>query len=124
MRTSSTSGTPPASPTATARRSELLEFARELAGHLIDRGAKLLVVACNSATAAALPALAEELGGKVPVVAVVGPRPGSPRRPRATGEVGLLATPATVASGAYERALAAAAPQAELTPWPPPSSPR
>ena len=36
---------------------ELLGFARELAGILLDRGAKLLVVACNSATAAALPAL-------------------------------------------------------------------
>jgi glutamate racemase len=37
---------------------ELLGFARELAGVLLDRGAKLLVVACNSATAAALPAAA------------------------------------------------------------------
>ena len=40
---------------------ELLDFARELAAILVERGAKLLVVACNSATAAALPALREEL---------------------------------------------------------------
>ena len=40
---------------------QLAEFARELAGILLDRGAKLLVVACNSATAAALPALRDEL---------------------------------------------------------------
>src|SRR5215204_4380111 len=66
---------------------ELLEFARELAGILLDRGAKLLVVACNSATAAAA---------------------------TVNGRVGLIATPATVASGAYARALAEAAPQAEL----------
>ena len=52
---------------------ELLEFARELAGILLDRGAKLLVVACNSATAAALPALREELEARVPVVGVVTP---------------------------------------------------
>jgi glutamate racemase len=45
---------------------ELLRFARELAGILLERGAKLLVVACNSATAAALPALREELEGACP----------------------------------------------------------
>src|SRR3954463_6616389 len=47
---------------------ELLGFARELAATLLERGAKLLVVACNSATAAALPTLREELEGRVPVV--------------------------------------------------------
>ena len=52
---------------------ELREFALELAGLLLADGAKLLVVACNSATAAALPALREELAGRIPVVGVVGP---------------------------------------------------
>src|SRR5256885_13056850 len=46
---------------------ELSAFARELAGILLERGAKLLVVACNSATAAALPALRDELERRVPV---------------------------------------------------------
>ena len=50
---------------------ELLGFARELAHILLDRGAKLLVVACNAATSAALPALREELDGRLPVVGVV-----------------------------------------------------
>ena len=66
---------------------ELLGFARELAGILLDRGAKLLVVACNSATAAALPALREELEGRVPVVErryarVAACRGGDRERPR------------------------------------------
>src|ERR671931_899647 len=52
---------------------ELLAFARELAGVLLEEGAKLLVVACNSATSAALPALREELRERVPVVGVVRP---------------------------------------------------
>ncbi len=52
---------------------ELLLFARELAGILLEEGAKLLVVACNSATAAALPALREELAGEIAVVGVVRP---------------------------------------------------
>jgi glutamate racemase len=93
---------------------ELLRFGRELAGILLDRGAKLLVVACNSATAAALPALRDELEGRVPVVGVVTPESRLAAAATQNGRVGLIATPATVASGAYARALAEAAPAAEL----------
>ncbi|HVD56507.1 MAG TPA: glutamate racemase, partial [Thermoleophilaceae bacterium] len=93
---------------------QLLGFARELAGILLDRGAKLLVVACNSATAAALPALREELERRVPVVGVVRPESRLAAAATRNGRVGLIATPATVASGAYARALAGAAPEAEL----------
>ncbi len=93
---------------------ELLGFARELAGILLERGAKLLVVACNSATAAALPALREELEGRLPVVGVVTPESRLAAAATVNGRVGLIATPATVASGAYARALAEAAPEAEL----------
>jgi glutamate racemase len=93
---------------------ELLECARELAKILLDRGAKLLVVACNSATAAAMPALRQELGERLPVVGVVQPESRLAAAATRSGKVGLLATPATVASGAYERALAAVAPDAEL----------
>ena len=88
--------------------SELLAFSLELADILLERGAKLLVVACNSATAAALPALRERLEGRVGVVGVVTPESHLAARTTHNGEVGLLATPATVASGAYNRALDAA----------------
>ncbi|HKP21894.1 MAG TPA: aspartate/glutamate racemase family protein, partial [Thermoleophilaceae bacterium] len=88
---------------------ELLGFARELAGILLDRGAKLLVIACNSATAAAAPTLRAELAGRVPVVSVVTPESRLAATATANGRVGLIATPATVASGAYARALAEAA---------------
>ena len=93
---------------------ELLGFARELAAILLDRGAKLLVVACNSATAAALPALRRELEQTVPVVSVVAPESRLAAAATSNGRVGLIATPATVASGAYARALGAVAPEAEL----------
>ena len=75
---------------------ELLGFARELAGILLERGAKLLVVACNSATAAALPALREELESRVPVVGVVTPESRLAAAATVNGRVGLIATPATV----------------------------
>jgi glutamate racemase len=93
---------------------ELLAFARELAAILLERGAKLLVVACNSATAAALPDLREELAGRVPVVGVVRPESRLAAAASRNGRVGLIATPATVRSGAYARALAEASPRAEL----------
>jgi glutamate racemase len=95
-------------------REQLVEFARELAGILLDQGAKLLVVACNAATSAAGPTLRRELEERVPVVGVVGPESRLAAAATRTGRVGLLATPATVQSGAYERAVAAAAPEAEL----------
>jgi glutamate racemase len=93
---------------------QLTEFARELAGILLDRGAKLLVVACNSASAAALPALRDELERRVPVVAVVRPESRLAAAATSNGRVGLIATPATVKSGAYAEALAEEAPAAEL----------
>jgi glutamate racemase len=93
---------------------ELLGFARELAGILLEEGAKLLVVACNSATSAALPALRHEFADRLPVVGVVRPESRLAALHTRNRTVGLLATPATVASGAYERALRAEAPHADL----------
>jgi len=93
---------------------QLAGFARELAGILLNRGAKLLVIACNSATAAALPQLEQELEDRVPLVAVVRPESRLAAAATKTKKVGLIATPATVNSGAYAAALAEHAPDAEL----------
>jgi glutamate racemase len=93
---------------------ELSEFALELAQLLLEEGAKLLVVACNAAASAALPALREELGGRIGVVGVVEPESQLAAKATRNHRVGLLATPATVASGAYERALDAASPGSSL----------
>jgi glutamate racemase len=93
---------------------ELLGFARELAELLLTDGTKLLLIACNAATSAALPALRHELAGRVPVVGVVRPESRLAAQATRLGRVGLIATPTTAASGAYQRALAAEAPGAEL----------
>jgi glutamate racemase len=93
---------------------ELRAFARELAAILLERGAKALVIACNSATAAAAPALERELPDHIPLVAVVEPESKLAAEATTNGKVGLIATPATVSSGAYARALAEQAPSAEL----------
>ena len=93
---------------------ELAAYATELGGRLVDQGSKLLVVACNSATAAAMPALRATLGRRVPIVSVVDPDARLAGQVTQNRRVGLLATAATVASGAYGEALARHAPDATL----------
>lgn len=94
---------------------ELREFALELGELLLAEGAKLVVVACNSATSAALPELRAALAGRAEVVGVVEPESRRAARVSANGRIGLLATPATVAIGAYPRTLERVAPGAVLT---------
>jgi glutamate racemase len=87
---------------------ELVRFSEEIAEELLKRHTKLLVVACNSATATALPVLRRRMMQTTLGVDVLGVvRPEALRAVAATrsGRIGLLATPATVASGAYEEAI-------------------
>ena len=96
---------------------ELVRFAREIADELLDAGAKLLVVACNAVSSAALDELERYLpaaGAGVDVIGVVAPATQLAVAGSRTGRIGLLATPATVASAAYERAVAAADPHVHL----------
>lgn len=78
---------------------ELRRFAREIGAYLERAGVKLIVAACNSATAAALPQLQREL--PVPVIGVIAPEALAAVRATRNRRVGLLATQATVASGRY-----------------------
>jgi glutamate racemase len=96
---------------------EIERFAAEIAEELLRRRAKLLVVACNSATSAALGSLTERMRQTTLGIDVMGVvRPEALRAVAATrsGRIGLLATPTTVASGAYERAVAAVDPHVAL----------
>jgi glutamate racemase len=89
---------------------ELARFSSEIAEELLRRRAKLLVVACNSATAAALPILERRMMETtlgVDVLGVVRPEALQAVAATRSGRIGLLATPTTVASGSYERAVAA-----------------
>ncbi|HZO98367.1 MAG TPA: glutamate racemase [Gaiellaceae bacterium] len=79
---------------------EVRRFAFEIAGYLEALGVKLIVVACNTATSAALPALQESLA--VPVVGVITPEAAAAVRATRNRRIGLLATEATVAAGRYE----------------------
>ncbi|HSP73788.1 MAG TPA: glutamate racemase [Gaiellaceae bacterium] len=80
---------------------EIRRFAHEIGAYLEGQGVKLIVVACNSATSAALPDLQESLS--VPVVAVITPEAHAAVQTTRNRRIGLLATQATVDAGRYER---------------------
>jgi glutamate racemase len=96
----------PKSP-ATVRR-----YAREAAAFLLGRGVKMIVVACNTATAHAIEVLYEEL--PVPVVGVVDPGARAAARATRSGRIGVIGTAGTIASGAYDRDLRRYLPEARI----------
>ncbi len=90
-------------PYGTKSAPTVLRYAHEAARFLLAQKVKLLVVACNTASAIALDELVEHF--RVPVVGVV--EPGARRALEVTrnGRVGVVGTEGTIRSGAYERAL-------------------
>lgn len=93
---------------------EVAGFARQITRHLVDElEAKLVIVACNTAAAAALDELQASAG--VPVVGVIEPGARALVSATRSGRVGVIGTVGTVTSGAYERAVAATGAPVELT---------
>src|ERR671930_1585264 len=80
---------------------EVRRFAREIAAYLEAQDVKLIVAACNSATAAALPELQERL--EVPVVGVISPEAHAAVQATRNRRIGLLATEATVEAARHAR---------------------
>jgi glutamate racemase len=94
-------------------REEVLKYALEIGDVLVDRGARAVVVACNSAAAAALDTLADRL--PVPVLGVIEPGLRAAQRVTGSRRVGVIGTVGTVASGAYQRVAARLDPTLVLT---------
>jgi glutamate racemase len=98
-------------PYGTRPPEEVQRFALEVADILLVAGAKLLVVACNAASSTALRALERRCApAGLDVLGVVTPASQLAVARTHSGRIGVLATPTTVASGAYEEAIRAADP--------------
>ncbi|HTL36696.1 MAG TPA: glutamate racemase [Kofleriaceae bacterium] len=80
---------------------------------LLDRGVKLVLIACNTASANALPALIE--ASPVPVIGAVEPGASSALAATKSGHIGVIGTLGTVRSGAYAKAIHARDPLVKLT---------
>lgn len=98
-------------PYGTKSAGTIERYALQAAQHLIAQDIKMLVVACNTATAFALPVLQQQLD--VPVIGVIGP--GAAAAAAVTeGRVGVIATEGTVKAGAYRKAIHAIDPDIDV----------
>jgi glutamate racemase len=93
---------------------EIARFAVEIGSYLAAQEVKLVLVACNAATSAALPQLQEEL--EVPVVGVITPEAHAAVQATRNRRIGLMATQATVDAGRYAQLVHALDAGAELVP--------
>jgi len=87
-------------PYGTRTDAEVLEFSEELTDELVARNVKAIVIACNTATSVALSALRLR-HPEIPFIGVVRPGAAAAALATRTGRIGVIATEATVRSGAY-----------------------
>ncbi|MBC8017898.1 MAG: glutamate racemase [Verrucomicrobia bacterium] len=99
-------------PYGTKSPETVTRYAREITAFLVRRDIKLLVVACNTASAVALPTLKRLF--PIPVVGVI--EPGAKRAVEVsrTGRIGVIGTAGTIRSSAYTRAIKRLNPTAEV----------
>ncbi len=88
-------------PYGTKSKNTVIKYADSNSEFLLSKGIKLLVVACNTASAHAIKSLEEKLS--IPVVGVI--KPGAKKAVESTqnGNIGVIGTPSTINSGAYQR---------------------
>lgn len=100
-------------PYGTKSAETIVRYTLQSAHRLVERGVKMLVVACNTASSVALPALRERFA-PLPVLGVI--RPGAEAAAAASrnGVIAVLGTEATISGGAYQEAIAAIRPEARV----------
>ncbi|MDR0816124.1 MAG: glutamate racemase [Desulfovibrio sp.] len=100
-------------PYGTKGRDTIIRYTLKAAGKLVDMGVKMLVVACNTATAAALPTIRDHFA-PLPVLGVVEPGAMAAASASRNGQIVVIATEATIAGGAYQQAIARIRPEARV----------
>jgi glutamate racemase len=99
-------------PYGTKSAEVILRYSRENTEFLLAKGIKLLVVACNTASAVALHEIARDT--IVPVIGVIEPGARAAAAASRNGKIGVIGTEATITSGAYTRALQQLRPGVEI----------
>jgi glutamate racemase len=99
-------------PYGTKNQATIERYSLEIAGILLSERAKIIVVACNTATALALPRLQDTL--RVPVIGVIAPGARAAVKTTKSGKIGVIGTRATMTSGAYEQTIQALRPDATV----------
>lgn len=92
-------------PYGTKSAQSVTRYAQQAAGLLVERHVKLLVTACNTASAIALPSL-QELFHPLPIIGVIDPGADAACKASVGGSIAIIATESTVRQGAYPQAIA------------------
>ncbi len=99
-------------PYGTKSNEVIIRYSKENTEFLLAKGIKLLVIACNTSSAVALDAIVAQT--MVPVVGVIEPGAKAAAKASRSGKIGVIGTEATIASGAYTRAIQLLRPRAEI----------
>jgi glutamate racemase len=99
-------------PYGTKNQATIERYSLEIAGLLLSERAKIIVVACNTASALALPRLQNTL--RIPVIGVIAPSARAAAKTTKSGRIGVIGTRATMTSGAYEQTIQALRPDATV----------
>lgn len=90
------------------------QYSLRIAEHLLEQGAKALVIACNSASATASEAVRRLAGDSVPVIDVINPAVGALAQMKQDIRVGVIGTKATIRSEVYPDRITALLPSAQV----------
>lgn len=101
-------------PYGTKSRETVIKYTRQIVSFLHSKDVKLLVVACNTISALALPELKPAID--VPVLEVIEPGSRSALKKTKKGRIGIIATPGTIASGVYSKAIHSRNPDVKIFP--------
>ncbi|NLI97054.1 glutamate racemase [bacterium] len=99
-------------PYGTKSAETIRRFAREDTEFLVERQVKMVVVACHSATSAALPFLKKDFD--IPVIGVIDPGARTATKATRNSRIGVIGTTATISAGEYERAILRANPEVRV----------
>lgn len=99
-------------PYGTKSRETIIRYSKENVNFLQKHNVKMIVIACNTATAFALESLRKELS--IPIVGVIEPGAKKAVESTTTGKIGVIATKATVSSNAYETQILSLLPSAKI----------
>ena len=90
-------------PYGTKSKETIIKYTYQDINFLLSKGVKMIVIACNTASACSLESVRR--GYSIPIVEVVGPGAQAAARATKTGHIGVIGTPATIGSGVYARAI-------------------
>ncbi len=96
-------------PYGTRSNETIIKYSKNDINFLISKDVKVIVVACGTASSVALPVIKKDY--EIPIVGVVDAATGAALAATKNGKIGIIGTPGTIKSGAYERLIKAENPE-------------